>query len=311
MVSPTNAHAADRSSATVQSARELDKFYTSRAAVEVTLEALERLLVETGRSLDRMTIIEPSAGGGAFLDGLARRGISGALAFDVAPEDPRVRRQDFLALDLATLREPHREMLVLGNPPFGVRARLATEFVNHALDRAETVAFILPAQFRKWITQRTIRDEARLALDIDLPERSFELRGASYGVRCAFQVWTRLPLPGVDLRIRQRPETDHPDFTATQYNRTELAEKYFDMDWDFAVLRQGHGDYGRLWRRDETLCRRKQWIFFKAHSPVALARLRSLDFDALSRTNTAIRGFGKTEVVAAYRAAVDRERAAT
>ena len=83
-------------------------------------------------------------------------------------------------------------------------------------------------------------------------------------------------------------------------HRTTEAEKFFDVDWDFAVPRQGYQDYTfKAFHKDE--CdRKKQWIFFKAHSEDALERLLALDFQKLSLLNTGIPGFGKADVVEAY-----------
>jgi hypothetical protein len=81
--------------------------------------------------------------------------------------------------------------------------------------------------------------------------------------------------------------------------------KYFSYDWDFAILRQGFGDFTVLYPPSQraALDPKKQWIFVKAHSPQALARLRGLDYVALSQRNTGTPGFGKADLVDAYEAA--------
>jgi len=84
---------------------------------------------------------------------------------------------------------------------------------------------------------------------------------------------------------------------------TEEAAKFFDKSaysWDFAVPRQGFKDYGMRETDPAALDRRVQWIFFKAKNRKVLSRLKKMDFEALSRKNSTIPGFGKADVVAEY-----------
>lgn len=309
--------------------RNNDKFYTSATTIELIEPVLRKLLDDLSLSPTTMDAIEPSAGSGAFLPLLQRLGFGSIHAFDLHPEHPDVVRQDFLALSETRISmardheapaghdapssEDQSLAVVIGNPPFGRKASLAVAFINHALTLAPVVVFIVPVQLRKWITQKTVRVDARLVLDETLPEMAFELDGKPYGVRCCLQAWARPDLfpaqrlaarmatAGLhDLRLRDRPAIAHPDFRMWQYNATPQALKFLEEPWDFAVLRQGFGDYATLHPRSSALCRRKQWILFAAEEPRVLARLRSMDFETLSRTNTAVRGFGKTEIVSAY-----------
>ena len=135
---------------------------------------------------------------------------------------------------------------------------------------------------------------------MSLAENSFELVGKDYNLRCCFQVWA-LGFEGqTDKRIAHKPSTSHPDFEIYQYNRTELAEKYFDFDWDFAVPRQGYQDYNRKEFSKGSCERRLQWIFFKAKNKKTLKRLLAIDFVKLSKKNIGTPGFGKADVVAEY-----------
>ncbi|MCE8163746.1 MAG: hypothetical protein I3273_05795 [Candidatus Moeniiplasma glomeromycotorum] len=40
--------------------------------------------------------------------------------------------------------------VVLGNPPFGKKGKLALNFVNKAAKYIDTIGFILPLTFRRW-----------------------------------------------------------------------------------------------------------------------------------------------------------------
>lgn len=288
---------------TAKIAKALDKFYTKpeevRKAVIRTAYACSKL----GLDPDQLRIVEPSAGNGSFLKTSPH--LPKPLAFDIKPEASGITQADFLTLDINAAAGPHtNETVFLGNPPFGKRGRLAAQFVNKSLEQGSVCAFILPLIFRKWITQKTVMDSAQLIADHDVPADAFELMGETYTVRCCFQIWTTLPLATTsldDIRLRTAPARTHPDFDMWQYNATPEAEKYFDYDWDFAVLRQGYGNYNTLITPDQSLSRKKQWIFFKAKSPEVLARLRQIDFEALAETNTTVKGFGKTEIVQHYK----------
>ena len=290
----------------------LDQYFTQRPIARMCWKELEQTSRRLGVPLSQSLVIEPSAGGGAFIDE-APQGVK-CHGFDIDPAAGRrdIRALDFLADALPRMRAPQAggARVVVGNPPFGKKSALALAFIDRAFHeaRADIVAFIVPVQFRKWSAQRQVDPSARLVVDMDLPERAFEFQGKPYDVRCCFQIWVA---PGVslpprlpNLRLPAAPPTQHPDFTAYQYNCMPDSDKVFALDWDFAVPRQGFCDYTTKAYREDECERRKQWILFKAHSAQALRCLLHLDFSAMARTNAAVPGFGKTEVVRAYTEAV-------
>jgi predicted RNA methylase len=283
----------------------LDQYYTQPAVARACVADLWAWGAALGFTPETVAVLEPSAGAGAFLDAVT--GPAFGLDLDPPADRPDIMQADFLAPEtLARLPAVPvgRQRLVLGNPPFGRKSALAVAFLNRALDLAPVVAFIVPLQFRKWSAQSLVRADARLRFDRLLPDESFVFMGRPYRVRCCFQIWTRADVAAgmPDLRLAQRPRTTHPDFDAYQYNRTDIAFKYFSYDWDFAVPRQGYQDYTLKVRSAAGCDPKQQWIFFKAHSPEALARLERIDFVALSQKNTRLPGFGKADVVAAYEA---------
>lgn len=293
----------------------LDQYYTQRPVARVCWSKLQRIARQLGMSLEQSRIIEPSAGGGAFLDtapaGVVCRG------FDIAPATGRtdIRVHDFLLDSLPRLPAPQANgvRIVVGNPPFGRRSALVHAFIERALRhaKADIVAFIVPIAMRKWSAQRRVDFDARLIADVDLPEEAFEFRGKPYGIRCCFQIWAaegvarRLP----DLRLREAPPTEHEDFTTYQYNRMPGSDAHFRRAWDFAVPMSGFADYTVKAFRAKDCDRRKHWMLFKAHSPKALRRLQRLGFVALSQERALVPGFGKADVVKAYGEAVALERA--
>lgn len=133
---------------------DLDRFYTRPEVADALIE----WLVGTGRIGNGTLVIEPSAGAGSFVLACERRGID-CLAFDLEPSDEpvcetEIVRQDFLTLDDETLRElspgyTKAGTVFIGNPPFGVQGGLAVAFINHAMELADMVCFILPPSFKK------------------------------------------------------------------------------------------------------------------------------------------------------------------
>lgn len=274
----------------------LDKFYTRPHVVTRCLEVFSGALGDLGIDAEAVWYLEPSAGSGAFCEPLWASGRR-VVAVDLAPEGPGIDRADFLAEDISGLL-PSGPGVVIGNPPYGKRSRLALEFVDRALSYAPVVGFILPIQFDKYLTQKNIRPDARLMLSERLPDDAFTDRGKVKRVRSVFQVWTTLDVDQ-DLRIRTAPLTSHPDFVLNTYNCTPQCEWMLDAEFDFAVLRQGWGRFTPV-DHGTVLDRRKQWMTFSADDPAILDRLRRLDFDALGERNTSVRGFGKADVVAEY-----------
>lgn len=299
-----------------KNAQALDQYYTRPDVAQECLRDLAGVLWAYERTSSQRVelFVEPSAGSGSFLDGLPAEAWWGG---DQDPRHPQVVSHDFLldSMPSRVTAVDQDRRVVVGNPPFGRKGDTAVAFINQGLTWAPLVAFVLPLQFRKWSAQSRILSGAQLVLDRTLPEEAFTFLGKPYQLRCCFQVWARgdLGLGSLypDVRLKQSPPNTHPDFEAWQYNRTPIAEKYFDMDWDFAVLRQGFGDFSQLfWRKDApVLDRKQQWAFLKAKNPQVLKRLAGLDFVALSQRNAGTPGFGKADLVEAYLDVVGRETA--
>lgn len=278
-------------------AKSLDQFYTKQEVANNCVKIFKRALSGLRYELSDVTFLEPSAGTGAFLRALSPE--DRWLAGDLEPKFPGVVKNDFFESSLILPKKEN--VVVLGNPPFGKRSKLALSFLKKSLEISETVGFILPLQFRKYITQRALPDSTRLIVDEDCPKNSFVFAGKPYDVRCCFQVWTSRESSHLDLRIRSAPPTNHPDFTTWIYNATKEAETAFDEDWELVVRRQGWGSFKPQLRKDNPeLSKKVQWIFIKPHSEEAKKNLLSLDYEAIARKNTSVLGFGKADLVKEY-----------
>ena len=155
----------------------LDKFYTKP---EIAKKCIE--LVPNIEEYD--LIIEPSAGNGSFSKQLK------CIAYDIEPEDETIIKQDWFLVT----KPSAKKILVIGNPPFGMRSSLAKEFIKHAIKiGAETIAFILPDTFSKITNQpKTVfPDNWRLIVEHKIQDNSFTYENKNYHVPCTFFVWTK------------------------------------------------------------------------------------------------------------------------
>jgi len=118
-----------------------DQFYTPKNVAEYCYRTTVRCVQN-----EDAFFVEPSVGKGAFWDLLPQ---GRRIGMDI---DPRglptdVMRQDYLAWDPATTKMPRTAVVVIGNPPFGLRGNLALRFIRHSSTFATHIAFILPPLF--------------------------------------------------------------------------------------------------------------------------------------------------------------------
>ncbi len=93
----------------------LDKYYTDVNIAKQCIDTVFSIIGESNIS----HIIEPSAGNGSFSLQLE------CAAYDIEPEHPSIKKQDFLTLDTTY----QKGRLIIGNPPFGDRMSLAQQIV--------------------------------------------------------------------------------------------------------------------------------------------------------------------------------------
>ena len=277
----------------------LDQFYTKSNIAENCLE----ICLKNYQTLFKKDYlyIEPSAGGGDFLKLLENKKLK-CLGFDIEPHYKNVIKTDFLK-DKLELKENKENCIIIGNPPFGKRAKLAIDFINKSSFYANTIAFILPKQFKKWSAQEKLFQDLRLIYSQDLEDDSFYTKNKkSYDVGCVFQIWTNTKTKHKDLRIREKPQIIHQDFEMYQYNNTIEARKYFEIDFDIAIFSQGYGDYKTIIDKSkkDLLSYNKQYIFIKVKNESALQILKSIDYEKLAKDNTTIPGFRKHNLVSEY-----------
>lgn len=169
----------------------LDRFYTLE---HVAKDCISYLAVE---KFD--TIVEPSAGGGAFY-----LNIEGCIGYDILPGCEGIIKEDWFKVDKSQFKGG--SVLVVGNPPFGQQNSLAIRFFNESATFADTIAFILPLSFKKDSVKNRLDLNFHLVNEIELKEKSFELLGEIQSVPCVFQVWEKKNLPRKKVRLATTSE---------------------------------------------------------------------------------------------------------
>lgn len=162
----------------------IDKYYTSPETVERIIDIVSKS-VNINYSLD--TIIEPSAGNGAFI-GNIKKLAKNTVFIDIEPENLQITKTDFLEYSPVI---GESSIHVIGNPPFGRQSSLAIKFIKHACVFANTVAFILPKSFKKDSMRRHFPLNYHTIAEVDIPKNSFIVNGEPHDVPCVFQIWEK------------------------------------------------------------------------------------------------------------------------
>jgi hypothetical protein len=166
----------------------IDKFYTKPEIVELCISSLSIITIQRHE-----TIIEPSAGDGAFIPGI--KSISdNYLFYDIKPEHKEIKTQDFLKIVPTSTSKIH----VVGNPPFGRQSSSAIKFIKHACIFAHSISFILPKSFKKQSMMKKFDKYFHLLKTIDLPENSFTVNNIETDVPCIFQIWIKKNIPRIE-----------------------------------------------------------------------------------------------------------------
>jgi hypothetical protein len=163
----------------------IDKFYTNSDVVDICIDHFVDLI----KPKQADTILEPSAGSGAFSNVL-RKMFKNVIAIDIQPDHKNVKQEDFLEeFDEGKIKS--NIVHVIGNPPFGRQSSLAKRFIKKSSMFAESISFILPKSFKKDSFQKSFPLNFHLIFCIDLPVNSFLINDKAHDVPCVFQIWRK------------------------------------------------------------------------------------------------------------------------
>lgn len=199
----------------------LDKYYTP-------VDLAKRLIDKTFEVIgyDNITdIIEPSAGNGSFSNQLDCR------AIDIEPEANGIEKGDYLSIDI-----PYKKgRLVIGNPPYGEKLKLATDFYNKSVDIADYIAFVLPiSQLNNTISLYKFD----LIYSEDLGETTYSGRN----LHCCFNIYKR-PLRGIN-------ETEKKHIDGIVFYRQDKQGYESIKDYDIRMCYWGNGTVGKILTND-------------------------------------------------------------
>lgn len=196
---------------------EHDKYYTPTDLAQYCVLKTKDVVGEGNIS----EYIEPSGGNGAFLDYLP----DNTYSCDILPEDNRVVKQDYLSLSL-----PYKKgRCIIGNPPFGVKGNLMTQFYLKAITECDYISFILP------ISQ--LNNDIKLyQFDLIYSEDLGDRLYSNMNVHCCLNIYKR---PKV---LNKRPNYKLEDVTIKEIrvNRNPKRAKLYDgFSYDYAICAWG------------------------------------------------------------------------
>jgi hypothetical protein len=264
----------------------LDKFYTLPACSKRCIEKVSTMYDITRWDL----IVEPSAGNGSFLNQIPS---NKKIGIDISPEHPDIIKQDFF--DYHPPPE-HKNILVIGNPPFGRISSLAIKFFNHSAKWANAIAFIIPRTFRKTSIQNRLDVRFHLVYDEELPNRPCCFSPAM-AVKCCFQIWEKKDI--------QRDFVDLPK-KHNDWEFLKLGEKDASgqptppANADFALRAYG-STIGEIKTEGLPYLRPKSWHWIKSNidKDTLIDRLGKLDYSK-SENTARQNSMGRAELVNLY-----------
>lgn len=283
--------------------KKLWQFYTNKDIAKESFSLFKKYIKEF---INEKTIfIEPSAWTWSFID-IVKEEKYNIIWYDIDPKREDIKKKDFLWSIMKKLRKSKKNNIIIWNPPFWSRSKLAIDFFNRSTEYSNIIGFILPNHFKKYSAQSKLNKDFILIKEIDLAKNSFHTElNKKYNVNCVFQIWIHKDLNTnnkyKNLRILTKPPIKHEDFEMYQYNNTKQALKVFENDFDFWVFSQWYGDYSIRIYKKEDFNKKKQRLLFKAKNKKVLDILINIDFEKLSKNNTTIPWFRKADVVKEYK----------
>jgi len=264
----------------------LDKFYTIPKISKKCIESVGSIYDWSKWEL----VVEPSAGNGSFFNVIPS---DKKIGIDISPENQDIIEQDFF-----TYKPPSsiKDILVIGNPPFGKVSSLAIKFFNYASNWATVIAFIIPRTFRRISVHNRLNQNFHLVFDEDIPTNpcSFTPRMM---VKCCFQIWEKRE----EKREFYDLPTSHIDWDFIDFGPKDSNGQPTPPDGaDFAIRAYG-GKCGEIVKINLQTLRPKSWHWIKSKIDTTLLinRFKNLDY-SLSFNTARQNSIGKGELVRLY-----------
>lgn len=232
-----------------------EQYYTKENVSEFCVK-----ITENHFKLDTFDIIvEPSAGTGSFIRAFEKIGdLKNVLSYDIDPKHETIIKQDFLT----TTFESNKNILVIGNPPFGRQSSLAKKFIKHSCSFANVIAFILPRSFKKDSMTNCFDLFFHKIYETNLDDNSFIFNEKEYSVPCVFQIWEKK----LCKRILPNKLTENDNYKIVKC----------DTDSTFAFRRVGVYA-GKFIFQDLNTLSKESHYFIKSNAPMTNELIDSLN----------------------------------
>jgi hypothetical protein len=264
----------------------LDKFYTN---IDYSKKCIDKVFeLYDINKFD--SIIEPSAGNGSFLNQINSKN---KIGIDIAPENENIIKQDFLNYKPP---ENKKNILVIGNPPFGKVSSIAIKFFNHSAQWANIIAFIIPRTFRRNSVQNKLNKKFHLVYDEDTPTNPCSF-SPKMMVKCCFQIWEKQKKERDIIKL----PTIHNDWNFLSFGpKDDNNQPTPPNGADFAIRAYG-GKIGEIVDTNLKDLRPKSWHWIKSNidKKILINRLKKLDYS--SSLNTARQNsMGRGDLIKLY-----------
>ncbi len=264
----------------------LDKFYTVPNYAKKCIDT-----VFTIRNKEQFDlIIEPSAGNGSFFNQLD---FEDKVGIDISPENENIIEMDFFDYEPPINK---RNLLVIGNPPFGKISSIAIKFFNHSAKWTNIIAFIIPKTFRRPSVQNKLNRDFHLIYDEDVPDKPCCFTPKMM-VKCCFQIWEKRDVQRAFIDL----PTKHNDWEFLSYGpKDNNGQPTPPNNADFAIRAYG-GKIGEIKKIGLNMLRPKSWHWIKSNidEKQLISILNQLDY-SISLNTARQNSLGRGELVKLY-----------
>ncbi len=271
----------------------LDKFYTTKTYSKKCID----IVFQKYNISDFDLIIEPSAGDGSFYHQID---YDKKIGIDILPEDSDIIKMDFFQYE----PPPEKNILVIGNPPFGKICSLAIKFFNHASSFANIIAFIIPRTFRRSSVQNKLHKNFHLVYDEDVPLKP-SCFTPSMMAKCCFQIWEK---HDEERSVVYLP-THHHDWDFLPLgSKDERGQPTPPNGADFGIRAYG-GKIGEIIVSNLQTLRPKSWHWIKCNidKKKLMNVFKQIDY-SMSLNTTRQNSMGKGDLVKLYKDFLDSKK---
>lgn len=242
---------------------ENDKYYTSSDLAKYCVEKTKEIIGEQNIT----EYIEPSAGSGVFLDYLDKP----YLAYDIEPEDDRIKKQDYLSLDL----DYKKGRCIIGNPPFGKSNYISVKFFKKSILLADYISFIQPIT---QLNNNLYMYEFDMIHSEDLKLQYYSERK----IHCCLNIYRR-PTHGYN----SKPNFELEDVKINTVARSTTRNDKIPENYDFSIVPYG-SSVGKICEYEGQYCRQ---LYFVIKNKLFKDKVRdvieSADWKSMCKINSA------------------------